>query len=52
MGISFSADQVARWVLTHHMCDTLALAMDEMFVNREYDEKAEKHKEETEGNGF
>ena len=34
MGISLSADQVAGWVLSHHMCDTLALAMDEMFVDR------------------
>ena len=49
MGISLSADQVAGWVLSHHMCDTLALAMDEMFVKREYDERAHKHKEETEG---
>ena len=52
VGISLPADQVAGWVLSHHMCDTLALAMDEMFVNREYDERADKHKEETEGNRF
>ena len=47
VGISLSADQVAGWVLSHHMCDTLA--MDEFFFIREYDERADKHKEETEG---
>ena len=49
VGISLSADQVAGWVLSHHVCDTLPLAMDEMFADREYDERADKHKEETEG---
>ena len=49
VGISLSADQVAGWVLSHHVCNTLALAMDEMFADREYNERADKHKEETEG---
>ena len=33
MDISLFAEQVAGWVLSHHMCDTLPLTMDEMFVN-------------------
>ena len=49
MGISLSADQLAGWVLPQFMCDTLALAMDEMFVNNDYDDRADKYKEETGG---
>ncbi|MES9884496.1 MAG: hypothetical protein ABW185_26930, partial [Sedimenticola sp.] len=49
VGLTLSPDQVARWVLSYHVCNTVSQAMDDMFHDREddeYDSKTNKHKEE------
>ncbi len=49
VGMTLSPDQVARWVLSYHVCNAVSLAMDDMFHDRdddEYDPTTDKHKEE------
>ena len=35
VGITLNPDQVAEWVLSYHICNTVSLAMDDMFDNEE-----------------
>ncbi len=46
--MTLSPDQVARWVLSYHVCNTVSLAMDGMFVSEdeEFDTTTDRHKEE------
>lgn len=49
MGITLCPDQVARWVLSCHVCNAVSLAMDGMFndqLDEEYNLKSDRHKEE------
>ncbi len=49
VGLTLSPDQMARWVLSYHVCNTVSQAMDDMFQDREDDEfdtKTNRHKEE------
>ena len=48
VGMTLSPDQVARWILSYHVCNTVSLAMDGMFQSEdeEYDAKTDRHKEE------
>ena len=49
VGITLNADQVSGWVLSYHMCNTVSLAMDDMFDNEDDSEMGGphvKHKEE------
>lgn len=48
VGITLSPDQVTRWFLSHHICNTVSQGMDKMFEGEEedYDVQSDKHKEE------
>ena len=49
VGKSLSSEQVAEWVLSHHICNTVSLKIDNMFnedVQNECDPKSGRHKEE------
>ena len=35
VGITLNPDQVAGWVLSHYICNTVSLAMEDMFGNEE-----------------
>ena len=48
VGMTLSPDQVAQWVLSYHLCNTVSLAMDDMFhdhEDEEYNVKTDRHKE-------
>ena len=34
VGITLNPDQVAGWVVSYHICNTVALAMDDIFDKR------------------
>jgi hypothetical protein len=49
VGMTLSPDQLSRWVLSYHICNTVSLAMHDMFHDHEdedYDVKTDRHKEE------
>ena len=49
VGLTLSQDQVTGWILSYHLCNTLSLAMDNMFQvdgDEEYEKGTDKHKEE------
>lgn len=46
VGISLSNDQVAGWVLSHHLCQMVSLAIDEIFNPALLDDMFTPHKEE------
>jgi hypothetical protein len=49
VGMTLSPDQVTRWVLSHHICNTVSLAMDSMFHDHhddKYEAKKDRHKDE------
>ena len=48
MGLALSPNQVAWWMLSNNICNTMSIAMDSMFENSddEYDATQDKHKEE------
>ena len=48
VGMTLSPDQVARWIFSYYVCNTVSLAMDGMFQSEdeEYDAKTDRHKEE------
>ena len=46
VGLTLSPNQVARWVLSNNICNTVSIAMDSMFDNCDkYDATQDKHKE-------
>lgn len=47
VGITFSSDQVSGWVLSHHLCKMVSVAMDEIFNPSGIEESlTSRHKEE------
>ncbi len=45
--MTLSPDQVARWILSYHICNAVSLAMDDMFRDHEddeYDRRTDTHK--------
>ena len=47
MGLTLSQEQVAKWVLSQHICNFLSLKMDEVFVS-DMGEVTRRHEEEGE----
>jgi len=41
VGLTLSSDQVAGWVLSYHICNTVSLSMDDMFQTNDDDEMQE-----------
>jgi hypothetical protein len=50
VGAASSPDQVAGWVMSYHICNTVILSLDNMFesedTDEEFDQTKQKHKEE------
>ena len=49
IGMTLSPEQVTRWVLSYHICNSISIALDIMFQdseNEEYEAKTGRHKEE------
>ncbi len=54
VGLTLSPDQVARWILSYHICNAVSLVMDDMFRDHEddkYDRRTDKHREAQEETG-